>query len=304
MAKTIVDLIGSMLWDLIWLLLSLIWGTLRLYNNRWLVSRFLAEDQHYNDLEENSWEFGQLVPVLLLLMPLLNIVETVINGTENTVLREQSATTNLPQSDLLNHNSQEQHLRGRTSPDRPRSCQLALTHDNILNCPGLNEVTTLHNDGIYHEPWFQDNIFITVILFLLYAALILSLGNGQGAVRFFIDCAQSPLYWLQIPSLVVLPLFYTLRRFSPMSLASGPVFVLVNFVLGESVKHRLCRLVYFSSVILPIWYFFFWKIQNQPFQNPSYHALSCYIILLALLYLPMIFLCIWVVFSSSALLHH
>jgi hypothetical protein len=83
-AMILVNLMSSLLWDvrtpscpiaqmilmhcqLLWLFISLVWGTRRLCS-----TRFKAD----NRLQENYWTFGQLVPVLLLLTPLLNIVDT------------------------------------------------------------------------------------------------------------------------------------------------------------------------------------------------------------------------------------
>lgn len=64
------------LWQLIWLLLCLVWGTLRLFEFR---------DAPVNDqsvLEEDVWSFGQWLPVLLLLIPLLGTVEAYLGKNE------------------------------------------------------------------------------------------------------------------------------------------------------------------------------------------------------------------------------
>lgn len=61
------------LWQLIWLLLCLAWGTLRLFE-------FRAADQSV--LEEDFWGFGQWLPVLLLLIPLLSTVEAYLGKDE------------------------------------------------------------------------------------------------------------------------------------------------------------------------------------------------------------------------------
>lgn len=53
-----------------WLLFSLVWGTIRLFVLRNNMHKFYDPD-----LEENHWGFGQLVPVLLLLLPVLLMAE-------------------------------------------------------------------------------------------------------------------------------------------------------------------------------------------------------------------------------------
>lgn len=64
--------------QLIFLLLSLVWGTVNL-NDRRNVAKLFAQnkpEQENGILDEDFWDFGQWVPVLLLLMPAMNIVDT------------------------------------------------------------------------------------------------------------------------------------------------------------------------------------------------------------------------------------
>lgn len=56
------DVDSDVLPQLLWLSFSLIWGTMRLFYTR-------------RPSEENEWSFGQLVPVLLLLLPVLLVTE-------------------------------------------------------------------------------------------------------------------------------------------------------------------------------------------------------------------------------------
>ncbi|KAL3477294.1 hypothetical protein BJX99DRAFT_257549 [Aspergillus californicus] len=77
-AKTGINFMGSTLSDLIWLLLSLVWGTMRLFFHR--SSGDQCDSREGNMSEENIWGFEQWVPVLLLLMPLLNAVESYLDS--------------------------------------------------------------------------------------------------------------------------------------------------------------------------------------------------------------------------------
>ncbi|KAL3467198.1 hypothetical protein BJX64DRAFT_192287 [Aspergillus heterothallicus] len=74
-AKGILSLTASMFWDLLWLLIALIWGTLRLTFDRIELSRSRASLTSDGESQDNSWTFGQMVPVILLLMPLMHTVE-------------------------------------------------------------------------------------------------------------------------------------------------------------------------------------------------------------------------------------
>ncbi|KUJ08103.1 uncharacterized protein LY89DRAFT_789336 [Mollisia scopiformis] len=67
------DVLESMLWEITWLLIALIWGTLRLF-----ATRNSTIDENYNILEENSWGFGQCLPTAMLLLLLFSGIETYI----------------------------------------------------------------------------------------------------------------------------------------------------------------------------------------------------------------------------------
>ena len=60
------DIYESMLWEILWLAFALFWGTSRLFGTR----------TYSKDITENTWTFGQLFPVLLLLLPVVNRVHS------------------------------------------------------------------------------------------------------------------------------------------------------------------------------------------------------------------------------------
>ncbi|BCS17269.1 uncharacterized protein APUU_10097A [Aspergillus puulaauensis] len=68
--QTLLDFMRSRTWEVLWLLFSLVWGTLRLFTVRYSMQR--SRDM----LEESYWGFGQVIPVLLLLVPGLVVVES------------------------------------------------------------------------------------------------------------------------------------------------------------------------------------------------------------------------------------
>ena len=54
-----------------WLTLALAWGTISVLRDR----NNLSYDQEGFLSEQNAWSFGQIVPVVLLLLPFLALVE-------------------------------------------------------------------------------------------------------------------------------------------------------------------------------------------------------------------------------------
>ncbi|KAI0138685.1 hypothetical protein F4776DRAFT_65022 [Hypoxylon sp. NC0597] len=62
-----IDLSASMASDVYWLIVSITWGTMKILDLRIILSH--AENQ------EDTWSFGQLLPVLLLALPMVTLVE-------------------------------------------------------------------------------------------------------------------------------------------------------------------------------------------------------------------------------------
>ncbi|KAL4918441.1 hypothetical protein BDW62DRAFT_200821 [Aspergillus aurantiobrunneus] len=101
LAHAVVDLVRSGIFEVLWLLFSLIWGSIRLFTVRGLLSEHaeLAE-------EEDQWGFGQLVPVLLLLIPALLVAEScseVANTTHSPTTHHGFTHGSPAQSSLLSH---------------------------------------------------------------------------------------------------------------------------------------------------------------------------------------------------------
>ncbi|KAL8993034.1 MAG: hypothetical protein Q9169_006645 [Polycauliona sp. 2 TL-2023] len=64
--KALFDIYESLIFEILWLLGALIWGTKNLLTTR----------SSANNDDENTWEFGQMFPVILLVLPLLSALET------------------------------------------------------------------------------------------------------------------------------------------------------------------------------------------------------------------------------------
>ncbi|KAI1143672.1 hypothetical protein F5Y05DRAFT_407079 [Hypoxylon sp. FL0543] len=62
-----IDLCASVASDVFWLIVSVTWGTMKIVELRILLSH--AENQ------DDTWTFGQLLPVLILALPIINLIE-------------------------------------------------------------------------------------------------------------------------------------------------------------------------------------------------------------------------------------
>ncbi|KAI9369221.1 hypothetical protein BJX61DRAFT_545802 [Aspergillus egyptiacus] len=97
LAQAFLDIMRSGAFEVLWLLFSLIWGTIRLFTVR------DSLPQHFEATEEEDrWGFGQLVPVLMLLIPVLLIAES-WSGTSTSLHRPLYAA-NLAEADFASRN--------------------------------------------------------------------------------------------------------------------------------------------------------------------------------------------------------
>ncbi|KAI0887604.1 uncharacterized protein GGS22DRAFT_157575 [Annulohypoxylon maeteangense] len=83
-----VDLWASLASDVFWLIFSLAWGTIKIKNLRVLSTRSTNQD--------NSWSFGQVLPVLLLALPLITLFELFLKSLSSEKDKAKHTTYNNP----------------------------------------------------------------------------------------------------------------------------------------------------------------------------------------------------------------
>jgi len=92
--RALLDISESMLWEMLWLAFALAWGTRNLYVTRVYYRAYIqAYNGDNSDDSENTWGFGQLFPVLLLVLPLLSIGETYYEKTLSPLPENQGAAS-------------------------------------------------------------------------------------------------------------------------------------------------------------------------------------------------------------------
>ncbi|KAF2261574.1 hypothetical protein CC78DRAFT_583579 [Lojkania enalia] len=77
------DIVESMLLEVIWLSFAIAWGTIKLYDTRASAGYNTdGEDMGANPevLEENTWSFGQTLPLVLLLLPIMSMVQAYLDN--------------------------------------------------------------------------------------------------------------------------------------------------------------------------------------------------------------------------------
>lgn len=166
---------------------------------------------------------------------------------------------------------------------------------------------------IYRDPWKQDNLLLTILLFLINAILVLSRGAAPSVIYFFKCISFNPLYWLQITSLFFLPLFdATIHMCDNLdyrsSSSSSRLTRAVRFLCKSTRAHRVCRLALVISVLGPL---FVWDFSEYPdnindemWPTSGFRSIPVYVYLPVVLglYLPMVLACTWVTVRAGEIL--
>ena len=164
-------------------------------------------------------------------------------------------------------------------------------------------LTTLYSKELYQESWLQDNISFIVLLLLVNAFYVLRTGSGALAIYTLSMAVVQPWYWQQITCPFLLPLVGVVQllkiSFPPRSHESGSVSKLIEFFLGKSLMHRLCRFLYLSCIMGPVWPCLIVFEVTDPGQCQISLGQIFTIVMSVLLYSPMVFLCVWVLWLPT-----
>lgn len=82
-ARAFYDLAESMLLEIIWLSFAIAWGTIKVWATR-ASAQYTYDGNHYGysitALGEDSWSFGQTLPLVLLLLPILSMAQSYLDN--------------------------------------------------------------------------------------------------------------------------------------------------------------------------------------------------------------------------------
>lgn len=165
----------------------------------------------------------------------------------------------------------------------------------------------------YRDPWKQDSLLLTILLFLINAILVLRQRSASFMLYLLKCISYNPLYWLQITSLFLLPVLHAINHtcnnlLYPSSLSSSRRTRAVSFLFKSTRTHRVCRLAFIISVLVPLFVWDFTQYPNQDtdemWPTPVFRSIPIYVYLPLLLglYLPMALACIWVTVRAGEIL--
>ncbi|CZR66579.1 uncharacterized protein PAC_16480 [Phialocephala subalpina] len=105
---------GSKTWELLWLTLALIWGTLRIWGGEWYDGNYDGDTYSGVFSQQDIWGFGQVVVLVLLALPFLSFAEGYLDFTEETASLGRVDPTNAMSKisaplRLSSHETESQH---------------------------------------------------------------------------------------------------------------------------------------------------------------------------------------------------
>ncbi|KAF2824453.1 hypothetical protein CC86DRAFT_296718 [Ophiobolus disseminans] len=180
------DISGSMLLEIIWLTFAIAWGTIKVWSTR-SVAQFNFDGSEFTlnqDVsQENSWSFGQTLPLVLILLPLLSMAQTYLDNdakSQEALASDQLPTqafnkkhdsAHTPSSSALRITTTEDDLSDprrstteNTDPILPLSEPPTQTHSLLPRFPYSNPAS---------HPWYCDLVFLLLCQTLMLTAFSL-----------------------------------------------------------------------------------------------------------------------------------
>ncbi|KAF1998801.1 hypothetical protein P154DRAFT_438573 [Amniculicola lignicola CBS 123094] len=190
-ARASYDICESMLTEILWLSFAIAWGTIKLYDTR--NSAALDPSVGEKVLEENFWSFGQTLPLVLILLPLLSMAQAYLDNDAKAAEaahraaqagkdeKEKHQTSSMPA--VLNEvridaiSPSPSSLESDTPPPLPTRSPLRLSP---ISKPPTK--VSPHLPSYYQsfsgEPWYHDQILLVYLQLLLVVAFALYLLNA------------------------------------------------------------------------------------------------------------------------------
>ncbi|KFY18027.1 hypothetical protein V492_00192 [Pseudogymnoascus sp. VKM F-4246] len=138
------DLLESMFWEITWLLIALIWGTLRLFAIR------------NNTIKENDWGFGQCLATAMIVLLLFSAVETYIETKQKTREDTSGLAGSKPSTIRVDHDIVDENRSSQSSHHTARDRNQMLV-DDLSETEGSTEADisdhALIATGTDELPW-------------------------------------------------------------------------------------------------------------------------------------------------------
>ncbi|KNG52148.1 ArfGap-domain-containing protein [Stemphylium lycopersici] len=159
------DICLSMLLEILWLTFAMAWGTIRIWETRAAATwNFDGNNVTYNQKlsEENYWSFGQTLPLILLVLPLLSMAQTYL---EEDAKEEDGMQPARNREEDAHRSASVSHAYGTAIHESTSSHGVHdYTRDQLVDLPidALADISSC--------PWYHDHIALLLSQILMHSS--------------------------------------------------------------------------------------------------------------------------------------
>ena len=194
-ARAIYDVSESMLLEILWLTFAMAWGTIKVWDTRAAASwNYDGYNFTLNQKvsEENSWGFGQTLPLILLLLPLLSMAQAYLDDDAKAqeALRADRDTLSPPGTAAVEET------------DDPSAIDADVS--NLQNRNRLVNLPTYPYENFASHSWYHDHIILLVFQIIMVSTVALFFLTRLADIFGISSILRSRLFVIWI--LAILPL--------------------------------------------------------------------------------------------------
>ncbi|KAI4639451.1 hypothetical protein J4E93_009279 [Alternaria ventricosa] len=193
--RAIYDVSESMLLEILWLTFAMAWGTIKVWDTRAAASwNYDGYNFTLNQKisEENSWGFGQTLPLILLLLPLLSMAQAYLD--DDAKAQEASRVNEDTLSPLGTAATEETEDPSAVDPD-PFDSE---------NCRRLVNLPTYPYENFASHDWYHDHLVLLVSQIIMVSTVALFFLTRLADIFGISSILRSRLFVIWI--LAILPL--------------------------------------------------------------------------------------------------
>ena len=191
------DISESMLVEIVWLAFAMAWGTIKVWLTRSSATiNFDGRDYTSNSLsEENYWSFGQILPLVLFLLPILSMAQTYLDDEA----KDEEHLRTIASPETTSRKQEPKHTNARVFTDESDA---AIVHPDMWTSFNIDETkrTRLVSLPTYPYPnfssysWYCDHLALLLFQILVVATTALYFLTSLGDVFGISSILRSRLF--------------------------------------------------------------------------------------------------------------
>lgn len=141
--RSFFDIMQSMLLEIVWLSFAMAWGTIKIWDTRSAVS-FNPDGESHDVHEDSHWSFGQTLPLVLLILPLLSMAQAYL---DNDAMAQEAKE----KAEKLEE--EERRINGTPSITSGHSLFHHFSHPHYSNFSNQHKDSVSHRHSVYQVGW-------------------------------------------------------------------------------------------------------------------------------------------------------